>query len=75
MALRNFWIDSRIDGRNTILSGGPRSKDGGMHINVLQRKDGKKVKAVEVNCYEENGQLITCVWVGNEKVGEFVTDR
>ena len=75
MALRNFWIDSKIDGRETTLSGGPRSKDGGMSIKVLQRKNGEKVKAVEVKCSEKNGRLVTCAWIGGEKVGEFVTDR
>ena len=28
MAMRNFWIDVDIDGRKTLLSGGPRTKDG-----------------------------------------------
>ena len=30
MAVRNFWIDGSIDGRATDVTGGPRSRDGGM---------------------------------------------
>lgn len=30
MAVRNFWQESFIDGRETTLAGGPRAKDGGM---------------------------------------------
>ena len=37
MALRNFWIDAKIDGRKTELEGGPQAKDGGLSVDILQR--------------------------------------
>ena len=29
MAVRNFYVEADIDGRQTMLGGGPRNKDGG----------------------------------------------
>lgn len=59
MAVRNFWIDADIDGRKTMLSGGPSAKDGGMSISIKQRDDGGIVTAFKVYCYEVDGELIT----------------
>ena len=62
MALRNFWLDARIDGRATDLEGGPRAKDGGMSITILQRENGSKTVAVSINCWaDKNGTLHTVV--------------
>ncbi len=74
MALRNFWVTASIDGRKTMLEGGPQSKDGGMTIRVLQRDDGSKAEAVVVRCWEENGKLITVVEIGG-KTERFETRR
>lgn len=65
MAVRNFWVDADIDGRKTMLSGGPASKEGGMTIVVKQRKNGGIVTAFKVYCYEDNGQLVSEVIEGN----------
>lgn len=54
MPLRNFWIEVEVDGRKTVLSGGPRSRDGGMKVTIWQRELGLKTKAVEITC--EAGQ-------------------
>ena len=48
MPLRNFWIEVEVDGRKTVLSGGPRSRDGGMKVTIWQRELGLKTKAVEI---------------------------
>lgn len=75
MALRNFWVTADIQGRETDLEGGPRSKDGGMTVTVLQRKDGAKVEAVKVNCWERNGELYSRVQINGTVVGTFQTRR
>lgn len=75
MALRNFWVNVKVDGYKTELHGGPRARDGGMKINVLQRENGSKKDAVEINCFENDGKLITAVNIGGEEVARFVTDR
>lgn len=40
MAVRNWWIDAEIDGRQTDLAGGPRRTDGGFNLRLYQRDDG-----------------------------------
>jgi len=72
MAVRNFWIDADIDGRETMLSGGPRSKDGGMKIKIRQRDDGGITTAFTISCRERNGELITEVF---DKEGHFVSAK
>lgn len=61
MAVRNFWIDGYIDGRQTVLSGGPKSKDGGMSVDIFQRDDGGIRAAVTIRCHEFGGRLVTVV--------------
>ena len=65
MAVRNFWVDADIDGRKTMLSGGPASKEGGMGVVIKQRSNGGIVTAFKVNCYEVDGELIAEVIDGN----------
>ena len=73
--MRNFYIEAEIDGRKTVLSGGPASKTGGMYITIYQRKNGEKVEAVEIFCHEEDGDLVTEVSIGGELAGDFTTER
>lgn len=68
MSVRYFWIDASIDGRQTMLSGGPRSKDGGMDITIYQREDGGIKTAVRIWCRARGDRLVTEVEVGGEKV-------
>lgn len=80
MAVRNFWIDAYIDGRQTVLSGGPKNKNGGMDVIIYQREEGGIVTAVRIDCFERNGKLETHVKVNGEPVicgGEasYVTQR
>ena len=62
MAVRNFWIDAYIDGRQTVLSGGPKNKEGGMEVCIYQREEGGIISAVHIKCVEQNGRLATEVY-------------
>ena len=75
--VRNFYLSGDIDGRNTVLSGGPACKDGGMELTITQRDDGEIIKALVINCYENNGELITKVIDGrtSETLAEIKTKR
>lgn len=75
MALRNFWVSCRIDGRETELSGGPRAKDGGLSIDLLQRDGGEKITAVKIRCWEDGGELVTRVEFKGETVAIMRTRR
>ena len=50
MAVRNFWVDVTVDGRETVLSGGPRAKDGGMVTRFYIRNAGESYHALTVQC-------------------------
>ena len=68
MAVRNFWVDADIDGRETMLSGGPRAKDGGMSVIIKQRSKGDITTSLRILCTEHNGSLITQVYDVNHKL-------
>lgn len=76
MAVRNFWIDADIDGRQTELSGGPRAKDGGMSVIIKQRDAGEITTALRIRCGECCGKLITRVYdVNHNLLFEHETER
>ena len=78
MAVRNFWIEAYIDGRKTVLSGGPQSKDGGMRIVIKQRSNGGIKTAYKIECYaDSDGTLYTDVIKADDSLPttHLVTER
>jgi hypothetical protein len=53
MAMRNFWINARIDGRKTRLTGGPQSKTGGLELTLYVRDQGVSVPAVKLEAWAD----------------------
>lgn len=47
--VRNFWMDAEIDGRESRLSGGPQSKDGGLFVTFKQRHKGSVTDALTIH--------------------------
>ena len=39
--VRNFWLDAQIDGRKSILTGGPSAENGGMSVEIFFRENGQ----------------------------------
>lgn len=77
MAVRNFYVNGDIDGRQTWLTGGPVHKDGGMTLRITQRDQGSIVTAFSIKSIALNdGKLLTRVFDANgNTVGELMTDR
>ena len=75
MAVRNFWVEADIDGRQTMLSGGPRAKNGGMDVTIYQRDEGSIKTAVRISSREWCGKLTTTISVNNEIVARIETER
>lgn len=78
MAVRNFWIDVNIDGRETTLSGGPARKDGGMTVDIRQRNNGAGKTGdapIRIRCYEYNNQLISEIKLNGKVIAEYKTER
>lgn len=47
--VRNFWIETVVDGRKTTMASGPRSRDGGFTQRVLIRNKGGVAMAAHLN--------------------------
>jgi hypothetical protein len=62
MAVRNFYIKARADGRASSVGVGPARKDGGLRAMLSIRDQGSILEAFEVEAYAPNsGQLILSV--------------
>lgn len=60
--MRNFYMKSKVDGRKTPITGGPRNKYGGMVITLYQKEEGESVKILNVDCSVlPNGKLKTII--------------
>lgn len=46
--MRNFWLDGRIDGRKTPVTGGPRGAGGGFDLTIRVRENGESRPAVRI---------------------------
>ena len=66
--VRPIYVEADIDGRQSTLRGGPRSKKGGMEVTLLQRNEGDIEKVVDIICVEENGKLKTRIFDSNGKL-------
>jgi hypothetical protein len=53
--VRNFWIKLKIDGRETMIETGPRSKDGGfeMTIGMRDKNGGVSENKLKINGFAE----------------------
>jgi len=58
--VRNFWIRTRVDGRETVDATGPVSKDGGFETAILWRDGGTPAPCLSVQGFttEEPGSGI-----------------
>ena len=75
MSVRNFYIDARIDGRESHIKGGPARKDGGLSIILTQRDKGSIIEAFRIESIADGDTLRTIIWSNGEFVAEFKTER
>lgn len=75
MPVRNFWIECNIDGRSTILAGGPRSKNGGFSLTVKMRDSGGIIQPLDVWGYERDGELVLNCKIDGKPIKVATTKR
>ncbi len=77
MAVRNFYVEADIDGRKTMLGGGPRAENGGMDVTIYQRNEGRIMTAIRISCRRNSwdGALRTRVEIDGERVALIETER
>lgn len=66
---RNFWVQGRIDGRQTEITGGPARKDGGMVLDIWQRVDGERLCIASIECRAHGDDLVTYFGVADDQGG------
>jgi len=60
--VRNFWIECDIDGRENVLAGGPKAKDGGFTLTVKMRDEGGISTPLRIDGYARtDGKLVLLV--------------
>ena len=74
--VRNFWLKATIDGRGSVLSGGPVRKDGGFYLTVEQRDGGEIITALKVSgIARTDGSILLRVEPTGAQAVEVVTLR
>ena len=74
--VRNFWAEVDVDGKETVMAGGPKNKEGGLTIKVLQRSKGDIAHAIDVRCFvKTDGKLCTQIKQDGKIITEFLTER
>ena len=74
--MRNFWIESDIDGRESFVSGGPRRNDGRMSTKLYFNSNGCSTKAVSINCNPNNdGTLEVRVKTCNDEIIDIIANK
>jgi hypothetical protein len=57
--VRNFYVRAEVDGRRSLVSGGPRARDGGLALTLYQRRNGEAATAIEIYCFAlPDGRLV-----------------
>ena len=73
--VRNFWIETEVDGRETRTETGPKNKDGGFEITIRMREDGSIITPMKIRGYvNPKGQLVLQAHTNTETL-EVVTKR
>ena len=57
MSMRNFWIESDVDGRESKVASGPRRNDGRMSTRLYVNSQGASTQAVYLGC-DPNGDKL-----------------
>lgn len=74
--MRNFWIESVVDGRESNVAGGPRRNDGRMSTNLYFNSNGCSTRAVSVNCSpNDDGTLEVRVKTCNDEIIDIIADK
>ena len=67
MAVRNWWAQAHVDGRKSLVTFGPKGKDGGFLLKIFQRSEGKSFLACRIEGSSDGENLILSVDTFNEK--------
>ena len=72
--MRPFWIDFNIDGRKNNLTGGPKSKDGGLKGDIFVNINGKSISVLKIDCFVKSDKKKILITAAGEIIYEKVFD-
>lgn len=75
-AVRNWFINLAVDGRQSADATGPKAKDGGFSLEIIQRDRGDAVRVMRIEGFanvDERGHGTLSLSVDGQKV--FETER
>lgn len=62
MAVRNFWIETEVDGYKNPIGGGPKNKEGGFKTTITQRDKGSIERGIDIIGFADSeGNLVLTV--------------
>jgi len=74
-AVRNFWLELNVDGRQSIATG-PKTREGGFNLTIKMRDNGDSKKAASITGYAlADGRLILDFWEGTTRIHRIETKR
>ena len=77
MTIKNWWIETRSDGKDWVKRSGPPERDGGFRTVTWQRSKGKAEIVLVVEGKASGDDLILKITRGAEEevIGYVVTSR
>ena len=55
--VRNFWLEAKVDGRESKVIGGPSNKEGGFELKIRMRDGGEVTLPVTLEGYADGDRL------------------
>jgi hypothetical protein len=55
--VRNFWLEAKVDGRESKVIGGPANKEGGFQLRIKMRDQGEVTIPVTLEGYADGDRL------------------
>ena len=75
-AVRNFWIETEVDGKQERLASGPKAKDGGFETTVYVRDHGQVTNALTMRGEANpDGTLTVRIYAEGVVVSEYTYTR
>lgn len=56
--VRNFWLEAKIDGRASTLTGGPQGRMGGFSLTIYQRLNATVMQALRIEGFASSDGTI-----------------
>lgn len=63
--MRNFWLEGQIEGRKSMITGGPIKKEGTMWVDIKVKEKGKSVTALTIVCFPDTNLNLNNIQIFN----------